>query len=205
VWRSAPAPTSSHVDDKGVVVAGERIASRTVLWTAGVRPSPAGQWLRAETDRAGRVSVQPDLSVRGRPEVFVVGDTAHLEQNGKPLPGVAQVALQQGRYVGKLIASRAAGRPAPPPFRYFDKGNMAVIGRNFAILESGKLRLSGFPAWAAWAAIHLVYLPQQSRRDDPPLGLDVSPRGARVTPDSRCPDAPATLRTIGILSKEPIA
>ena len=149
-----------HVDEKGVVVAGQRIASRTVLWTAGVQPSPAGQWLRAATDRAGRVSVQPDLSVAGRPEVFVVGDTAHLEANGKPLPGVAQVAIQQGRYVGKLIASRVGGRPTPPPFRYFDKGNMAVIDRNFAILESGKLRLSGFPAWAAWAAIHLVYLPQ---------------------------------------------
>ncbi len=148
-----------HVDDQGVVVAGRRIASRTVLWTAGVQPSPAGQWLRTETDRAGRTSVRPDLSVPGRPEVFVVGDTAHLEANGKPLPGVAQVAMQQGRYVGKLIASRVAGRPAPPPFRYFDKGNMAVIGRNFAILESGKLRLSGFPAWAAWAAIHLAYLP----------------------------------------------
>jgi NADH dehydrogenase FAD-containing subunit len=149
-----------HVDDQGVVVGGERIASRTVLWTAGVRPSPAGQWLRAETDRAGRVSVQPDLSVPGRPEVFVVGDTACLEQDGRPLPGVAQVAMQQGRYVGQLIARRVAGDSAPSPFRYFDKGNMAVIGRNFAILESGKLRLSGFPAWGAWAAVHLAYLPQ---------------------------------------------
>jgi NADH:quinone reductase (non-electrogenic) len=117
-----------HVDDKGVVVAGQRIASRTVVWTAGVQPSPAGTWLRSETDRAGRVSVQPDLSVPGRPEVFVVGDTAHLAHNGKPLPGVAQVAMQQGHYVGKLIASRLAGRPVPPPFRYFDKGNMAIIG-----------------------------------------------------------------------------
>ena len=149
-----------HVDDKGVVVAGQRIASRTVLWTAGVLPSPAGKWLRATTDRAGRVSVRPDLSVPGRPEVFVVGDTAHLEHDGTPLPGVAHVAMQQGHYVGKLIAGRVDGRPAPSPFRYFDKGNMAVIGRNFAILEAGKLRVSGFPAWAAWAAIHLLYLPQ---------------------------------------------
>ncbi len=153
-----------HVDDKGVVVGGQRIASRTVLWTAGVQPSPAGQWLRAEGDRAGRVAVQADLSVPGRPEVFVVGDTAHLEANGKPLPGVAQVAMQQGRYVGKLIASRVAGRPAPPPFSYFDKGNMAVIDRNFAILESGRVRLSGFLAWAAWATIHLAYLPQGEHR-----------------------------------------
>jgi NADH dehydrogenase FAD-containing subunit len=159
--------TGAHVDrvdEEGVVVGGQRIASQTVLWTAGVRPSPAGQWLKAEGDRAGRVSVQPDLSVPGRPEVFVVGDTAHLEQDGKPLPGVAQVAMQQGRYVGKLIASRVAGRPAPKPFRYFDKGNMAVIGRNFAILESGRLQLSGFLGWAAWAGIHLAYLPQAQNR-----------------------------------------
>jgi NADH dehydrogenase len=149
-----------HVDDKGVIVAGQQIASRTVLWAAGVHPSPAGTWLQASTDRAGRVSVLPNLSVPGRPEVFVVGDTAHLEQNGRPLPGVAQVAMQQGHYVGKLIASRVEGRPAPPPFSYFDKGNMAVIGKNFAILEAGKLRLSGFPGFVAWAAIHCIYLPQ---------------------------------------------
>ena len=149
-----------HVDDKGVIVAGQRIATRTVLWTAGVRPSPAGTWLGATTDRAGRVSVQPDLSVPGRPEVFVLGDTAHLEQDGRPLPGVAQVAMQQGHYVAGLIAGRVAGQPAPPRFRYFDKGNMAVIGKNFAIVEAGKLRLSGFPAWVMWAAIHSLYLPQ---------------------------------------------
>jgi NADH dehydrogenase len=154
--------TGAHVervDAQGVVVAGQRIASRTVLWTAGVRPLPVGQWLGAETDRAGRVSVGPDLSVSRRAEVFVIGDTAHLVQDGKPLPGVAQVAMQQGRYVGELIASRVTGRPTPPPFRYFDKGNMAVIGRNFAILESGKVRVSGVPAVAAWAAVHLAYLP----------------------------------------------
>jgi NADH:ubiquinone reductase (H+-translocating) len=159
--------TGAHVeqvDDTGVVVGGQRIASRTVLWTAGVRPSPAGRWLRAETDRAGRARVQPDLSIAGHPEVFVVGDTAAVEHDGRPLPGVAQVAMQQGRYVGRLIASRAAGRPAPAPFSYFDKGNMAVIGRNFAILESGRLRLSGFPGWAAWAFIHLAYLPQAEHR-----------------------------------------
>jgi NADH dehydrogenase FAD-containing subunit len=122
-----------HVDAEGVIVGGERIASRTVLWTAGVTPSPAAQWLKAETDRAGRVRVLPDLSVPGRPEIFVVGDTASLDQDGKPLPGVAQVAMQQGRFVGS-IAGRVAGQAQPRPFRYFDNGNMAVIGRNFAIL-----------------------------------------------------------------------
>ena len=153
-----------HVGAEGVVVGGERIASRTVLWTAGVTPSPAGQWLKAETDRAGRVRVLPDLTIPGRPEVFVVGDTAFLEQRGKPLPGVAQVAMQQGRYVGRVIARRVTGQATPRPFRYFDKGNMAVIGRNFAIIESGRLRLSGFLAWLAWATIHIAFLPQAGNR-----------------------------------------
>jgi NADH dehydrogenase len=152
------------VDAEGVVVGDEHIASRTVLWTAGVTPSPAGQWLKTETDHAGRVRVQPDLSVSGRPEVFVIGDTASLDQDGKPLPGVAQVAMQQGRYVGRLIAKRVAGQGPPRPFRYFDKGNLAVIGRNFAILESGRLRLSGFAAWLAWAAIHIAFLPQAGNK-----------------------------------------
>jgi NADH dehydrogenase len=153
-----------HVDAEGVVVGGERIASRTVLWTAGVTPSPAAQWLKAEADHAGRVRVLPDLSVPGRPEIFVVGDTASLDQDGKPLPGVAQVAMQQGRYVGRSIAGRVADQAPPPPFRYFDKGNMAVIGRNFAILESGRAHLSGFIAWLAWAAIHIAFLPQAGNR-----------------------------------------
>ena len=153
-----------RVDAEGVVVGGERIASRTVLWTAGVTPSPAGQWLKAETDRAGRVRVGPDLTVPGRPEVFVVGDTAALDRDGKPLPGVAQVAMQQGRYAGNVIAKRVTGQAPPRPFRYVDKGNMAVIGRNFAILESGRLRLSGFIAWLAWAAIHVAFLPQAGNR-----------------------------------------
>src|SRR5262245_14208922 len=153
-----------RVDAEGVVVNGERITSRTVVWTAGVKPSPAATWLRAATDRAGRVQVQPDLSVAGLPGVFAVGDTAHLEQDGRPLPGVAQVALQQGRYVGRLIATRVAGRPAPPPFRYVDKGNLAVIGRNYAVLESGTVRLAGFTAWCVWAGIHLAFLPAAGNR-----------------------------------------
>jgi NADH dehydrogenase FAD-containing subunit len=153
-----------RVDAEGVVVGGERIASRTVVWTAGVKPSPAGLWLGAKTDRAGRIAVAPDLSVPGAPGVFAVGDTTHLEQDGRPLPGVAQTALQQGRYVGELIATRVAGLPAPPPFRYFDKGNLAVIGRNFAILESGRVRLAGFVAWVVWATIHLAFLPATGSR-----------------------------------------
>src|SRR5215831_14768814 len=153
-----------QIDEEGVIAGGERIASKTVIWTAGVAPSPAGKWLGVETDRAGRVKIQGDLTVPGHPEIFVVGDTMTLNQNGKPLPGVAQVAIQQGRYAGKLIGSRIAGRPAPRPFSYFDKGNMAVVGKGFAILQSGKFRLSGFLAWLAWAAIHLEFLATSSLR-----------------------------------------
>jgi NADH dehydrogenase FAD-containing subunit len=153
-----------HIDADGVVAGGERIASKTVIWTAGVAPSPAGQWLKAETDRAGRVRVGQDLSVPGHPEIFVVGDTASLDQDSHPLPGVAQVAIQQGRYAGKLIHRRIGGEPKLPPFRYFDKGTMAVVGKGFAVLQSGRLRLSGFLAWMAWAAVHLEFLGQSSLR-----------------------------------------
>ena len=146
------------IDDEGVIVGGERIASKTVIWTAGVAPSPAGKWLGVETDRAGRVKVQGDLTVPGHPEIFVVGDTASAQQDGKPLPGVAQVAMQGGRYAGKLIARRLSGKAAPPPFRYFDKGNMAVVGKGFAIVQSGKIHLSGFFAWLGWALIHIQFL-----------------------------------------------
>jgi NADH dehydrogenase FAD-containing subunit len=152
------------VDATGVIAGGERIVSNSVIWTAGVAPSPAAKWLNAESDRAGRVRVQKDLSVAGHPEIFVVGDTATFEENGKPLPGVAQVAIQQGRYAGRLIASRIAGKPAPRPFRYFDKGNMAVVGKGFAVLESRGLHLSGLLAWFAWAAVHLQFLAQSSLR-----------------------------------------
>jgi NADH dehydrogenase FAD-containing subunit len=153
-----------RIDADGVIVAGERIASKTVIWTAGVAPSPAGKWLKVPTDRAGRVRVQPDLSVPGRPEIFVIGDTASLDQDGHPLPGVAQVAMQQGRYAGTLIHGRLTGGVARRPFRYFDKGNMAVVGKGFAVLQSGRLRLSGFLAWMAWAAVHLEFLAQSSLR-----------------------------------------
>src|ERR1700757_5036247 len=153
-----------QIDADGVVVAGERIASKTVIWTAGVAPSPAGKWLKVETDRAGRVRIQKDLSLPGYPEIFVVGDTASINQNGKPLPGVAQVAIQQGRYAGKSIHNRIVGSPALSPFSYFDKGSMAVVGRGFAVLQSGKLQFSGFVAWLTWAAIHLQFLATSSLR-----------------------------------------
>jgi NADH dehydrogenase FAD-containing subunit len=150
------------IDSEGVIVAGERIASKTVIWTAGVTPSPAGKWLGAETDRAGRVRIQPDLRVPNHPEIFVIGDTASLDQDGKPLAGVAQVAMQQGRYVGKLIRRQLTGKRPPKPFRYFDKGTMAVVGKGYAVLQSGKLRLHGLIAWLGWAFIHITFLSQLS-------------------------------------------
>jgi NADH dehydrogenase len=154
-----------HIDDQGVTVGGKRIDSGTVLWTAGVSPSPLVKMLGATTDRAGRACVGPFLNLANAGGVFVVGDAATLMQDGKPLPGVAQVALQQGRYVGEWIAREMGGRKPPRPFRYFDKGNMAVIGKNFAILESGRIKLAGIVPWFIWAFIHVMFLPQlQNRR-----------------------------------------
>jgi len=153
-----------QIDADGVLVGGERISSKTVIWTAGVAPSPVGKWLGVATDRAGRVRIHPDLSVPDHPEIFVIGDTASLDQDGRPLPGVAQVAIQQGRYTGKLIHRRIGRQPAPPPFRYFDKGNMAVVGKGFAVLQSRGFQTSGFVAWLAWAGVHLQFLAQSSLR-----------------------------------------
>jgi NADH dehydrogenase len=147
-----------NVDETGVVVNGERILSPTVIWTAGVVASPAGRWLNAETDRIGRVMVHPDLSVPGHPDIFILGDTAHIEQDGKPLPGVAQVAMQGGGYVGGLIKDRLAGKLDTPPFRYWDKGNLATIGRSYAIAEFGGPKIRGLPAWLLWVGIHIWYL-----------------------------------------------
>lgn len=160
------------VDDTGVDVKTdhgiERIAARTVIWAAGVRASTFGDVLErragAERDESGRVTVRPDCSLPRDPQIFVIGDLARLEQDGKPLPGVAQVAMQQGGYVAKLIRARLEGRPVPPAFRYFDKGNLAVIGRAAAVAEIGKLHVSGFFAWLIWLFIHLMYIVQFSNR-----------------------------------------
>ncbi len=139
----------------------ETLAARSIFWTAGVKASPLGAALAkatgAEVDRGGRVIVEADLSLPGHPNIFVIGDLAHFaHQNGQPLPGVAQVAIQQGKYVGDHIKRqlRGAGSPA---FRYRDRGNMATIGRGAAVAEIGKLRLSGWVAWPLWLVIHLMY------------------------------------------------
>jgi NADH:ubiquinone reductase (H+-translocating) len=152
------------VDEQGVVAGGRRIPSATVLWTAGVAASPVLKTLGVPTDRAGRLSVDPFLRVSGTDGVFAVGDASILSQRGRPLPGVAQVAIQQGRYVGKVISRQIKGKAPQRPFRYFDKGNMAVVGRNFAILERGRIRTSGFMTWLVWVFIHIMFLPQLQNR-----------------------------------------
>jgi NADH dehydrogenase FAD-containing subunit len=152
------------IDAEGAVVGNERIPSETVIWTAGVAPSPAGKWLGCELDRAGRVRIRQDLTVPNQPEIFVIGDTASLDQDGRPLPGVAQVAMQQGRYAAKSIFRQVTKKSPLPPFRYFDKGNLAVVGKNFAVLESGRVKISGFFAWLVWALIHIQFLAESSLR-----------------------------------------
>src|SRR5215831_12430146 len=152
------------VDADGVVAGGNRISSATVLWTAGVAASPIPKMLGTQTDRAGRALVDPFLKIVDAPGVFVVGDAASVMQNEHPVPGVAQAAIQEGRYVGRLIAKELKGRKVKRPFRYFDKGNMAVVGKNYAVLERGWLRTSGFLTWMVWAFVHVLALPQLQNR-----------------------------------------
>ncbi len=152
------------VDEHGVVAGGTRIPSATVLWTAGVAASPVPKMLGGKTDRAGRALVDPFLNVVDSSGVFVVGDAASVMQNEHPVPGVAQAAIQEGRYVGRLIANDLKGRKVKRPFRYFDKGNMAVVGKNYAVLERGWLRTSGFLTWLVWAFVHILSLPQLQNR-----------------------------------------
>ncbi len=153
-----------HIDAQGVIAGGKRISSATVLWTAGVAASPLVKALGIKTDRAGRALVEPFLNIPGEPNIFVVGDAASIQQDGRPVPGVAQPAIQQGRYVGRLISDRVRGREQKRAFRYRDLGLMAVVGRNFAILEAGRLRTSGFLTWCVWAFVHLLALPQLQNR-----------------------------------------
>src|SRR5262249_33672634 len=131
----------------GVVLRDESLAARTIIWAAGVSSTRIGEWLGIPTDKGGRVVVGGDLSIPGHPELFVLGDAARFEQDGRPLPGVAPVAKQQGSYVARVIRSRVARTPAPPRFRYRDKGNLATVGRSFAVFELRGIRLSGFFAW----------------------------------------------------------
>jgi NADH dehydrogenase len=147
------------VDAAGVTTGTARIESRCVIWAAGVAASPAGQWIGAECDRVGRIKVNPDLSVPGHPEIFAIGDTTlALNAAGKPLPGVAPVAKQQGAYVAKLILARLRGAARVKPFRYRDFGNLATIGRKAAVIDFGWIHLRGFVAWVLWSFVHIYFL-----------------------------------------------
>jgi len=159
----------TSVDSDGIVVGGESVLAGTVLWGAGVVASPAGRWLEAETDKSGKVMVQPDLSVRDHPEVFAIGDTAHLvapvrnlfgmkSRTPMLLPGVAQPAIQQGKYVADVIRRRVTGRAQPEPFWYWDKGDLAIVGRTYAVADLRFTRFAGFLAWLVWAGVHIYFL-----------------------------------------------
>ncbi len=158
-----------QVDAQGIVADGKRIRSRTVLWAAGVTASPAARWLGAEADKSGRVKVNPDLSVPGHAEIFAIGDTALVFANtrnlvgikngtGVQMPGLAQPAIQQGKYVAELIRRRTTGHAAPEPFWYWDKGDLAVAGRTFAVADLRFWKSAGFTAWLLWASVHIYFL-----------------------------------------------
>jgi NADH dehydrogenase len=177
----------------------EHIPCRTIIWAAGVRASSAADWLSAGQDRAGRVVVEPDLSVPGRPNVFVIGDTAAVfMENGAPVPGVAPAAKQQGSFVARLISARLEGRPRSTNarFRYRDQGNLATIGRSEAVVDLGRVRLSGTIAWLFWGLVHIFFLIDFRNRISVSLDWVWSyltfGRGARLITDPPPPDAPDT-------------
>ncbi len=146
-------------DAQGVSLAGDRIEAATVMWAAGVVASPAALWIGAEHDRVGRIKVNADLSVSGRPEIFAVGDTASIvDREGKPVPGIAPAAKQMGSYAGKVIAARVLSQPAPSPFAYRHLGELATIGRKSAVVKLGFFQLTGFLGWLFWSAVHIYFL-----------------------------------------------
>ncbi|HET6181381.1 MAG TPA: NAD(P)/FAD-dependent oxidoreductase [Candidatus Sulfotelmatobacter sp.] len=157
------------VDSAGIVVNGQRVLTATVLWGAGVVASPAGRWLNAPTDKSGKIIVEPDLSVPGHRNVFAIGDTAHVvactrnlvgikSRTPVVMPGVAQPAIQEGKYVADVIRLRTQGRPAPAPFWYWDKGDLAIVGRTYAVADLRFVRFAGFPAWLLWVGVHIYFL-----------------------------------------------
>jgi NADH dehydrogenase len=155
VWTASAV---TRIDADGVEIGKERIRAATVLWAAGVQASDVGRASGMETDRQGRVMVEPDLTIKGYPHVFVAGDQATFtHQTGKPLPGTAPVAMQQGRYIARAILDDLKGRPRKP-FHFVDKGQMATIGRSRAIVEIGKFHIAGWLAWVTWLVVHIYYL-----------------------------------------------
>jgi NADH dehydrogenase len=146
------------VDARGVTTTTGRIEAGAVIWAAGVQASPAAVWLGAAHDRAGRVVVGPDLTLPGRPEVFVVGDTASVRDGDRVVPGLAPAAKQMGQYVGEMIAVRARGAPTPGPFAYRHQGDLATVGRKAAIVKLGRMELTGFLGWLFWGLVHVYFL-----------------------------------------------
>ncbi|MGA8285617.1 MAG: NAD(P)/FAD-dependent oxidoreductase, partial [Candidatus Sulfotelmatobacter sp.] len=157
------------VDEGGIVADGKRVPASTVLWSAGVLASPAARWLGAAMDRSGKIIVNANLSVPGHPEIFAIGDTAHVEAESRNLlgvkskqsvtmPGVAQPAIQEGKYVARLIRRRVSGKPDPAPFWYWDKGDLAIVGRTYALADLRFVRFAGFLAWILWAVVHIYFL-----------------------------------------------
>ncbi|MFC5756869.1 NAD(P)/FAD-dependent oxidoreductase [Rhizobium sp. GCM10022189] len=143
----------------GVTVGDRFIASRTIVWAAGVQASHAARWLGVAADRAGRAIVEKDLTAPGLPDVFVIGDTASVTQeSGKPVPGIAPAAKQQGAYAAKVIRARISGKPAPGPFRYWHQGSLATIGKSAAIIDFGRFKLKGWLAWWIWGLAHIYFL-----------------------------------------------
>jgi NADH dehydrogenase len=149
----------THCDGEGVKIDEDRISTATVIWAAGVAASPVGQWLQEETDRAGRVIVQPDLSIRRDPDIFVIGDAAHVQQSdGTLVPGIAPAAKQQGRFVAKVIAERLKGKRDAKEFQYRHAGHLATIGRRSAVIEFRLLKIRGWLAWWFWGVAHIYFL-----------------------------------------------
>jgi NADH dehydrogenase len=142
----------------GVMYGGKKLDTKTIIWAAGVRASPAAEWLGAPADRAGRLQVLPDLTVPGHPEVFAVGDTVMINgPDGKPVPGIAPAAKQQGRYVAQSIKTRLAGGNVAP-FAYKHSGNLAQIGKRLAVIDFGRIKMRGALAWWIWGIAHIYFL-----------------------------------------------
>ena len=207
-----------QVDEQGVIVNGKRIPGRTVLWAAGVVASPAGKWVGVDVDRVGRIKVNPDLSVPGHPNVFAIGDTATITAHTRSLfgvrskmpellPGVAQVAMQGGTYVARIIRQRLNGERSPKPFWYWDKGNMAIVGRTFAVADLKHLQFSGFSAWLLWIGVHIYFLIGFANRLLVMLQWGISfltkRRGVRILPlaqseNTHSDTAPQTVRSTDV-------
>ncbi|MGE7368280.1 NAD(P)/FAD-dependent oxidoreductase [Neorhizobium sp. NPDC001467] len=150
-------PVTAITDD-GVTIGDRFVPARTVMWAAGVQASPAAKWLQTPADRAGRAIVGPDLAIADDPDIFVLGDTALVMQDDKPVPGIAPAAKQQGEYVGKLLRARLSGKALPGPFHYRHQGNLATIGRRAAVIDFGRFKLTGWLAWWIWGLAHIYFL-----------------------------------------------